>query len=118
MGQSMRTSRLLGSSTAMLEIRYRRMLVRLPIGKQKEYPELILTAIHAREQAVPNDRERIDWKPLTDLPVRSRRDAVEKLNWYDRRRQSFFAGKIVVKGAFRNVHSGHNFGKHHFSPEN
>src|ERR1039457_6192095 len=34
-------------STAVLEIRCRRMVVRPPIGKQKDYPELILTAIQA-----------------------------------------------------------------------
>jgi hypothetical protein len=49
------------SSTAVLEIRYRRLLVRPPIGKQKDYPELILTAIHATERETPKDREKIDW---------------------------------------------------------
>jgi hypothetical protein len=34
-------------STAVLEVRYRRLLVRPPIDKQKDYPELILTAIQA-----------------------------------------------------------------------
>ena len=32
-------------STAVLELRFRRMVVRPPISKQKHYPELILTAI-------------------------------------------------------------------------
>jgi hypothetical protein len=86
------------SSTAMLEIRYRRMLVRPPIGKQKEYPELVLTAIHAREQAVPKDRERIDWKLLTNLPVRSHQDAVEKLNWYAQRWKIETFHKILKSG--------------------
>lgn len=40
-------------STAVLEIRYRRVLVRPPIGKQKAYPDLILTVIHAREKNEP-----------------------------------------------------------------
>jgi hypothetical protein len=56
-------------STAVLEIGYRRMLVRPPIGKQKEYPELILTAIHAEESGTPKGRDKIIWKLLTDLPV-------------------------------------------------
>jgi hypothetical protein len=56
-------------STAVLEIRCRRMVVRPPIGKQKDYPELILTAIHASERDTPKDREKIDWKLLTDLHV-------------------------------------------------
>ena len=66
-------------STAVLEIRYRRVLVRPPIGKLKDYPDLILTVIHAQEKDAPKGRERIKWKLLTDLPVRSRRDAVERL---------------------------------------
>src|ERR1039458_5841557 len=65
-------------STAVLEIRCRRMVVRPPIGKQKDYPELILTAIQASERDTPKDREKIDWKLLTDLPVRTRQEAAEK----------------------------------------
>src|ERR1700689_1984295 len=56
-------------STAVLELRFRRMVVRPPIGKQKDYPELFLTAIHATERTRPKDREKIEWKLLTDLPV-------------------------------------------------
>ena len=36
------------NSQATLEIRYRRILVLLPIGKHKHYPSLSLTVIHAR----------------------------------------------------------------------
>jgi hypothetical protein len=85
-------------STALLEIRYRRLLVRPPIGKQKEYPELLLTAIHAREKDVPKDRERIDWKLLTDLPVRSRQEAIEKLTWYAQRWKIETFHKILKSG--------------------
>jgi hypothetical protein len=72
-------------STAVLELRFRRMVVRPPKGKQKHYPELILTAIHATETNIPKDRERIEWKLLTNLPVRSCLDAIEKLEWYAQR---------------------------------
>jgi Transposase DNA-binding len=85
-------------STALLEIRYRRMLVRPPIGKQKQYPELVLTAIHAQEKDVPKDRERIDWKLLTDLPVRSCQEAVEKLRWYAQRWKIETFHKILKSG--------------------
>jgi len=67
-------------STAVLEIKYRRIRVLPPIGKQKRYPELTLTVIHAQECGAPKNREAIDWKLLTDLPVTSRTDAIEKLN--------------------------------------
>jgi hypothetical protein len=66
-------------SEATLEIRYRRIRVLPPIGKQKQYPQLALTVLHAQERGAPQDRERIDWKLITDLPVRSRMDAIEKL---------------------------------------
>jgi hypothetical protein len=36
-----------------LEIRYRRIQVLPPIGKQKQYPELMLTVIHAQERGAP-----------------------------------------------------------------
>jgi hypothetical protein len=38
--------------------------------------------IYAQERGEPEDREKIDWKLITDLPVQSRQDAIEKLQWY------------------------------------
>lgn len=64
-------------SEAVFELRYRRMLVLPPVAKAKEYGPLELTVIHAQERGTPSGRERIDWKLLTDLPVRSRADAIE-----------------------------------------
>ena len=85
-------------STAVLEIRFRRMVVRPPIGKQKDYPELILTAIHAKERGAPKGRERIEWKLLTNLPVRSRQQAAEKLDWYAQRWKIETFHKILKSG--------------------
>lgn len=84
-------------SPAQLEIRYRRLLVRPPIGKQKQYPELVLTAI-APEKGAPKDRERIDWKLLTDLLMRSRQEAVEKLSRYAQRWKIETFHKILKSG--------------------
>ena len=69
-------------SEATLEIRYCRLRVLPPIGKQKRYPELTLTVIYAQERGVPRGRDPIDWKLITDLPVNSKAAAIEKLNWY------------------------------------
>src|SRR5450756_790866 len=69
-------------SEAVLELRYRRIRVRPPIGKQKLHPARILTVLHATERDPPKGREPVDWKLVTDLPVRSRADAIEKLKWY------------------------------------
>jgi len=67
---------------ALLEIRYRRITVLPPVAKQPHYPALRLTVIHATERSEPAGRERIEWKLITDLPVNSRVEAIEKLDWY------------------------------------
>ena len=85
-------------SDAVLEIKYRRIKVLPPIGKQKEYPELLLTVIHAEERGSPNNRDRIVWKLMTDLPVSSRQDAIEKLNWYAMRWRIETFHKILKSG--------------------
>ena len=85
-------------SEAILEIRYRRIRVLPPIGKQKQYPELMLTVICAQERGAPNGRERRDWRLITDLPVRSRNEAVEKLKWYSMRWKIETFHKILKSG--------------------
>ena len=83
---------------ATLEIRYRRVHVLPPIGKQKHYPALDLTVIHAQERRAPKGRKPIEWKLITDLPVRSRQDAVEKLDWYALRWKIEVFHKILKSG--------------------
>lgn len=83
---------------AVLEIKCRRIHVLPPIGKNKHYPALNLTVIHARERSKPQGRARIDWKLITDLPVRSKKDAVEKLNWYAMRWKIEVFHKILKSG--------------------
>jgi hypothetical protein len=69
-------------SEAVLELRYRRIRVLPPIGKQRRYPPLRLTVLHAQEQGTPHGRDPVAWKLITDLPIRNRSEAVEKLTWY------------------------------------
>src|SRR6266705_3935716 len=83
---------------AALEIRYRRIRVLPPIGKQKRYPALNLTVIHAEERGTPKNRKKIDWKLITDLPVQSRKDAIEKLEWYALRWKIEMFHKILKSG--------------------
>jgi hypothetical protein len=85
-------------SEAVLAIRYRHIHVRPPIGKQKQYPELDLTVIYAQEQSAPQGRDPIDWKLITDLSVRSRHEAVEKLGWYAMRWKIETFHKILKSG--------------------
>ena len=86
------------SGTAQVEIAYRRMTVRPPVGKQKRYPTLVLTLLHAREPQEPAGRPRIDWKQITDLSVDSHDDAVEKLQWYAMRWKIEVFHKILKSG--------------------
>jgi hypothetical protein len=44
---------------AVLEIRWRRLRVLPPVGKQRRHPPLTLTVIHAEERGAPKNRERI-----------------------------------------------------------
>ena len=69
-----------------------------PIGKQKRYPSLDLTVIHASERGAPKGRKPIEWKLITDMPVRSRAEAVEKINWYAMRWKIEVFHKILKSG--------------------
>jgi len=69
-------------SETTVEVKYPCLRVHPPIGKQKNYPALTLPVIHAQEQTAPDGREKIDWKLITSLPVRSRKDAFEKFSRY------------------------------------
>lgn len=57
-----------------------------------------MTVIHAREREEPVNRKRIEWKLITDLPVASRREAIEKLNWYAMRWKIESFHKILKSG--------------------
>ncbi|HEY6331020.1 MAG TPA: IS4 family transposase [Blastocatellia bacterium] len=83
---------------AILEIRFRKIRVLPPIGKQKRYPALTLTVIHAEERGKPKNRKKIEWKLITDLPVQSRKDAIEKIDWYALRWKIEVFHKILKSG--------------------
>jgi hypothetical protein len=83
---------------AILEIKYELVRVLPPIGKQAQYPELELTVIHAREASPPGGRERIEWKLLTNLPVHTLEDALEKIRWYAMRWKIEMFHKILKSG--------------------
>jgi hypothetical protein len=83
---------------AVLEIRFRKIRVLPPIGKQKRYPALTLTVIHAEERGTPKNRKKIEWKLITDLPVQSRKDAIDKIEWYALRWKIEVFHKILKSG--------------------
>lgn len=81
-----------------LDVKFRTTDVLPPIGKQKKYPALKLTYIHAYERDEPTDRPRVDWKLITNLPVRTAQEAVEKLGWYALRWKIEIFHKIIKSG--------------------
>ena len=81
-----------------LEVRFKRILVQPPVGKKKRYPALSLTVIHASERNPPKGRKPLEWKLMTDLPVRTRAEAVEKINWYAMRWKIEVFHKVLKSG--------------------
>lgn len=81
-----------------LALKYRSITVLPPIGKQKKYPPLQLTVLHATEVAPPNSRKPLEWKLITDLPIQTRAQAVEKLDWYAMRWKIELFQKILKSG--------------------
>lgn len=67
---------------AKLTLTFRRLRLLPSRAKRRRYPELMVTVIHAKETDTPPGRDPIDWKLITDLPVRTRAEAIEKLYWY------------------------------------
>lgn len=83
---------------AAVEIKYRRILVQPPIGKQKRYPPHLLTVIHAIERGKPIGRPPIAWKLITNVPVDTPEEAIEKLQWYAMRWKIETFHKILKSG--------------------
>jgi hypothetical protein len=81
-----------------LDVKYKRIHVLPPIGKQKRYPALDLTVIHATEISPPAGREPILWKLVTDLEVTNLEGALEKIRWYAMRWKIETFHKILKSG--------------------
>ena len=86
------------SRCAVLELKYCRVRLLQPRAKQKRYPPLTLTVLQAAERHAPAEVEPIDWKLITDLPVTSRAQAIEKLDWYAQRWKIETFHKILKSG--------------------
>ena len=83
---------------AKLAIKFLPLIVHPPEYKKRAYPQLTLTVIEARERGSVKNAERIVWKLLTNLPVRSLRAAIEKLSWYALRWKIETFHKILKSG--------------------
>jgi hypothetical protein len=67
---------------AVLSVRHATMTVRPPIGKQRKYRHQDLQIIHAEELDPAEGRPAVFWKLITNLPVETHADAINKLEWY------------------------------------
>jgi len=85
-------------SWVKLALKYKRVRVLPPIGKARRYPPLSWAVIHATEVDPPEGRRPIDWKLLTDLPVESANQAIEKMAWYSMRWKIELFFKILKSG--------------------
>jgi hypothetical protein len=83
---------------AILELQYRRIKVLPSRAKQNRYQPLTLTVLHAKERHAPKGIEAIRWKLVTDLPVCSRAEALEKLQWCALRWKIEIFHKIMKSG--------------------
>ena len=57
-----------------------------------------LSVLHATERHPPKGRKPIEWKLITDLPVRTRQEAIEKINWYAMRWKIEIFHKVLKSG--------------------
>lgn len=83
---------------ACLHVKFAAITTLPPIGKQKRYSPQVLTYIHALERDPPADRQPIDWKLVTNLPVADLAGAVEKLDWYALRWKAEVFHKVMKSG--------------------
>jgi len=85
-------------SMIKLALKYKQIQLLPPIGKQKQYPPLTVTVLHATEVRPPKKRAAVQWKLLTDLPIQSLEQAIEKLDWYAMRWKIELFHKILKSG--------------------
>ena len=83
---------------AVLSVRHATMTVRPPTGKQRKYRHQDLQIIHAEELDPPEGRLPVCWKLITNLPVETHADAIDKLEWYALRRK--------IETVFRTLKTG------------
>lgn len=86
------------SETVSLSVKFVHIETLPPIGKHKTYRPQKLVYIQALEEGEPEGRPRIDWKLVTNLPVLTLADAVEKLSWYALRWKIEVFHKVMKSG--------------------
>lgn len=81
-----------------LKIKYVNAEVKPPHGKQKKYETQFLTYIIAEEIGIPEDRDPICWKILTNLDVANKNDTIKIIERYKKRWLIEIFFKILKSG--------------------
>jgi hypothetical protein len=72
------------SRMAHLSIRFAEITLKAPLLKEGQ-PPIRIWAVEAWEENAPSRAEPLCWKLLTNVPVCSARDAIERVDWYKQR---------------------------------
>jgi hypothetical protein len=69
---------------AKVKIRFYKVNVLPPIEKSRDYPPVELYVVSAKESSSKAE-DRVDWKLVTNMPLSTFDEALEKINWYKMR---------------------------------
>lgn len=90
------------SRIAELELRFEAFTINPPRNhirhKTETLPDLNLFAIHLFEKSPPEGTEAVEWMLLTDIPITSFDEAMEKVGWYCLRWRIEVFHKILKSG--------------------
>ena len=84
--------------TAILEIRSTVVTLRPTHRKNKKLNPLTISVVSVREVNCPPKEQPLVWRLLTNVPVGSFEDAVERINWYRRRWHIELCHRILKTG--------------------
>jgi len=84
--------------TVHQQIKVVRVTLKAPSRPDRTLPEVTVTALLATEPQPPADEDPLDWLLLTNLPVATAEQAVEKLAWYLCRWQIEVYFKVLKSG--------------------
>jgi hypothetical protein len=84
--------------TVHQQIKVVRVTLKAPARADRTLPAVTVTALLATEAQPPGDEEPLDWLLLTNLPVETPEQAIEKLAWYLCRWQIEVYFKVLKSG--------------------
>ena len=83
--------------TARIKVRFYKVRVLPSIDKKKDFPPIDLFVVSAKEHG-KSSKDKVDWKILTNLPIKNFEQALEKINWYKMRWDIEIFFKVLKSG--------------------